>query len=587
MSSPHLMIAAAYCRKSNDQFGVTDELRSVARQLEGARNYAASKGWIIPDEFVFVDDGISGAEFANRPGYLRLLNALKPRPGFDVLLMSEESRLGREQIETAYALKQIITAGVRVFYWLEDRERTLDSPTDKLMLSVTSFADELERERARQRTYDAMVAKAKAGHVTGGRVFGLDNVNVYGEPDAHGHAKRLRVERRINPAQAEVIRRIFTLCAEGRGYAGIAKLLNAERAICPRPQQGRPAGWSPSSVYEVLHRRLYLGEIVYNQTRKRDRWGQHRQHARPESEWLKIPAPELRIVSDDEWAAAHARLQGARSTVVGVRQRDRESKYLLSGLARCGCCGGSFAATSRNHGTGSNRRRVHFYSCIAHHKRGPAICTNGQHLRMDAADAAVLGAIAEDVLRPEVVEAVVSGVFDALREPETADTSAGELLTLDREIARLTEAIAGGGELPSLMAALRTRQQRRDELTRWRTARLPVLADRRAIEGKIRERLQDWRGLLTQNVADGRALLKQVLDGPVKFTPEAGSYRFEGMASFGALLNGAGLPTPTRLASPPGIEVSWSDGPVPTKLASPTGTVASWRVPISRRGIAA
>jgi len=42
------------------------------------------------------------------------------------LIMSEESRLGREAIETAYALKQLVTGGVRVFFYLEDRERTLD-----------------------------------------------------------------------------------------------------------------------------------------------------------------------------------------------------------------------------------------------------------------------------------------------------------------------------------------------------------------------------------------------------------------------------------------------------------------------------
>jgi len=48
-----------------------------------------------------VDDGISGAEFANRPGFLRLMNALKPQARFQVLVMSEESRLGREAIETA------------------------------------------------------------------------------------------------------------------------------------------------------------------------------------------------------------------------------------------------------------------------------------------------------------------------------------------------------------------------------------------------------------------------------------------------------------------------------------------------------
>ena len=48
--------------------------------------------------------------------------------------MSEASRLGREQIETSYATKQIITAGIRVFFYLTDAERTLDSPTDKLRL---------------------------------------------------------------------------------------------------------------------------------------------------------------------------------------------------------------------------------------------------------------------------------------------------------------------------------------------------------------------------------------------------------------------------------------------------------------------
>src|SRR5204863_427960 len=81
-----------------------------------------------------------------------------------------------------YALKQLVQAGVRVFFYLEDRERTLDSPTDKIMLSLTAFADELEREKARQRVTDAMQRKARAGHVTGGRCFGYQNVEISG-PD--------------------------------------------------------------------------------------------------------------------------------------------------------------------------------------------------------------------------------------------------------------------------------------------------------------------------------------------------------------------------------------------------------------------
>jgi DNA invertase Pin-like site-specific DNA recombinase len=82
------------------------------------------------------------------------MSALKPRPPFQMLIMSEESRLGREAIEAGYAPKPLVTSGVRVFFYLEDRERTLDSPTDRIMLSLTAFADELEREKARQRKYD-------------------------------------------------------------------------------------------------------------------------------------------------------------------------------------------------------------------------------------------------------------------------------------------------------------------------------------------------------------------------------------------------------------------------------------------------
>ena len=73
------MIAAVYARKSTEQSGVADEQKSVARQIEHARQYAERKGWTVADQHVYVDDGISGAEFSNRPGFVRLLNALTPR----------------------------------------------------------------------------------------------------------------------------------------------------------------------------------------------------------------------------------------------------------------------------------------------------------------------------------------------------------------------------------------------------------------------------------------------------------------------------------------------------------------------------
>jgi hypothetical protein len=174
--------------------------------------------------------------------------------------MSEESRLGREAIETGYVLKQIMDAGVRVFFYLEDRERTLDTAMDKVMLSLTNFASEVEREKARQRTYDAMFRKAKALHVTGGKVYGYENVDV---PSPEDNGTRLRVVRHINEEQAAIIRRVFELYASGVGMVKIAHRLNQEGV---KPPRGR--GWAPSGIREMLHRELYRGLVVWNGVRR-------------------------------------------------------------------------------------------------------------------------------------------------------------------------------------------------------------------------------------------------------------------------------------------------------------------------------
>lgn len=458
------MIAAIYARKSTDQGGVADEAKSVTRQIDHARGYAVSKGWAVAEEHVYVDDGISGAEFAGRPGFVRLMNALKPSAPFQVLVMSEESRLGREAIETSYALKQLLQAGVRVFFYLENRERTLDSPTDKLLLSVTAFADELEREKARQRTYDAMARKAKAGQVTGGRVFGYANIEIH---DAAGH--RSHVERRILPAEATVVRRIFELAVAGYGKRRTAILLNDEGASAPRPQRARPKGWTASSVLEILHRPLYRGEIVWNKSRKRDGWGRHHQQPRAEGEWLRVPAPELRVIDEALWTAAHARLENSRALYLqrnGGRAGGRPvsgsvAKYLLTGLARCGQCGGGLAVRSRDHG----KRRAYRYVCSGYHLRGRAVCPSHLEAPLEATDAAILAVLEQDILRPDVLAAAIERAraeqeqAPAIRADRLADVR-GEIAKLGREIDQLTAAVAAGGNLVSLLDALKAREGR-------------------------------------------------------------------------------------------------------------------------------
>jgi DNA invertase Pin-like site-specific DNA recombinase len=375
---------------------VAEDQRSVARQIESAKNYARKKGWTVDPSMVFADDGISGAEFSTRDGLQRLLQVVKGKAPFDVLIMSEGSRLGREQVQTAFALMQIVQSGVRVFYYQDDREATLDSPTDKMMMTLKAFADEMEREQARSRTYAAMRRKAEAGHVTGGRTFGYDNVEV---KDASG--KRSHVEATINDEQAAVVRRIFQLCASGEGLTAISKILNEEGCVSPRAQRGRPNGWTASSVREVLRREKYRGVIVWDKTRKRNRWGAKRQEPKPSSEWLSHEAPELAIVTQAEWEAAHARIAADRQRFGGAgggRTPGNGAKYLLTGLLKCKCGAGIEARTRQQGG-----RRVLFYGCSACQRKGKSVCPNATTIRGDVLEDTVLRAVADDVLRPEVI----------------------------------------------------------------------------------------------------------------------------------------------------------------------------------------
>jgi hypothetical protein len=113
-----------------------------------------------------------------------------------------------------------------------------------------------------------MSRKARAGHVCGGRTFAYDNLEVL---DASG--QRSHVERSINEGEAAVVRRIFQMSAAGAGLTRITKALNEDDVPAPRPQQGRPVGWAPSTVRSMLLREQYHGVIAWNQSRKRDRWG--------------------------------------------------------------------------------------------------------------------------------------------------------------------------------------------------------------------------------------------------------------------------------------------------------------------------
>jgi site-specific DNA recombinase len=532
------MIAAIYARKSTEQH-VADDQKSVARQVAHAREFAARHGWTVEDVHVYVDDGISGAEFAARRSYMRMMASLQQRRPFDVLIMSESSRLGREAWETGYALKQLLVAGVRVFFYLENRECTFDHPLDKLQFSIVQAFDEMERTRASQRSIDKALQLARAGYVTGGRVFGYDNVRV----DSH-------TERRINETEAAVVRRMFELAAGGMGQKRIAMQLNDDGVAAPRAQQGRPTGWAQSSVHAVLFRPLYRGEIVWNRTRKRNGWGAKQVRDRAERDWVRHQAPALRIVSEELWAAAHGQIAAARAAyhvaTKGLRggRPAVDSNYLLPGLARCAVCSGGLMVRT---GSGAGRRRAFSYCCSGHHNRGRAVCKNAVQVDMQAVDRAVLQGLGE-VLTPDLVEDVVARVRELVEgdRPRHGEETRRSLAAAEAEVERYAAAIAIAGDVTAVVRRLQEAEERRQALAaRLRTLEggprnTPIAwAD---VESQVRACLADWRSLMARHIPEARQLLRQVLVAPLQFTPFAEGrrkgYRFSGNASIAGLLEG-------------------------------------------------
>jgi site-specific DNA recombinase len=546
--------AAIYARRSKEQDDAEDEARSVNRQVENARVFATAKGWTILEEHIYIDDGISGASsLARLRAKARMLDAItgSKTPPFEVLICQAADRFSRRDGDESFGeLKTIAKAGVQVWFYSDGaRFQFGDFASNTLSFLKGEFAAEYRRAVS-QKTYEAHRRMAQLGHVTGGRTFGYNNVEV----EKH-------VDRVVNEDHAAVIRRAFDLCATGAGYSRIAKTLNAERAVAPRPQQGRPSGWSPSTVRDVLHRELYRGSVVWNRTKKRDSTGDVNPSKRPESEWHRIYRPELRIVSDEQWEAAHARLRRTRTTMataIGQRatvRRDYESKYLLTGFARCASCGGSITVVSRSHG----QRRAYFYGCLTNWKRGASICANDLILPVDRVNDAVLKALAGDVLRPVVVSAIVDGVLEHLLPANVeshVDDLRRALRAVDTKIQHLTTAIEqGGANLPSIIALLSERQKERDVLVLEMgsaEALHRIHVDREAIEASVQKTVGTWRDLLNGSVADGRQMLREVLEAPLRFVPDGKTYRFSGPVATGRLV--AGVALPTKMASPPGFE---------------------------------
>ncbi len=447
--------AASYSRKSTEQ-NVTDDAKSVTRQAELARAFAEQRGWAMVAEYR--DDGVSGrlrAKLVNRNKMLAAAMAEE----FSVLIVRDLDRLSRNDEELPGLVYTLRDAGVDVWCYADGQKVDTRTALSRLMLNVKSYSGTAETEKASERTREQKRGRyAKTANVDG-RVYGYRNVGNAGQRS-----------REINPTEAKVVKRIFRMSADGYGLLRVVRTLNNEKIPSP---SGR--GWCTSGVREMLRRDLYRGISVYGKTKWEWRDGGKFKVDVPESEWLRVPAPELRIIDDSLWQRVQQRIEQTRETYPGRRtngrlQGRREagliSQHLLAGFLRCGLCGGNLIATARS-GRGGVKKH---WICTTAHTRGQEVCANVKGVPYELLTNDVIETFRGTIFNPRMMAQMLS---DKLAEHAAAPDAAKEeaqslrsdIAKLERQIANLVEAIGDGeGDARALKASIIAKEREQIDL---------------------------------------------------------------------------------------------------------------------------
>jgi hypothetical protein len=267
--------------------------------------------------------------------------------------------------------------------------------------------------------------------------------------------------------------------------------------------------------------------------------------------------PHLRIVTDEQWADAHSRLDVTRQAYLkasggkpwGRPPRGVQSKYLLSGFLRCAQCGGSMTVRSGTHGLGQRL----FYICGSYDSRGMAICANSLRLPMEVADDAILSKLSSCVLDSTNVEGAIADALAELQPSHDAHTARraallAEIRKVEDEQARFVSAIAVAGNIDALAQALGDREQQRRRL-REELAQLDRHAenfstfDVRRIEQSLRKQVREWREALRLQTPLTREIVSGLLDGKIACTayPNERKYTLAGHVKLDQVI------TPTQI----------------------------------------
>lgn len=386
------LITALYCRLSvediKDENGKKkrniDESNSISNQKQILSDYAKKHGYT--NTMFFVDDGISGTSF-DRSDFNRMQRMVEEGK-IGTIIVKDLSRFGREHIEGG-RLAEIVypTLGV-TFISIHENVNTSTGEGMEMMPFYNIF-NEWYAAQTSKKIRDVWKSKSDNGKRVSPTVpFGYMK-------DPADKEKWL-----IDEPAAEIVRKIFALCLDGRGPSQIARQLEKENIMVPsayyqsvnrKCSQKVPIGschWDTKTVVHILENRQYTGCAV-NFKSSTVSYKVHKKVYFDEEDQVIIPNMQEPIISEEEWL----KVQELRKNKRRPTKTGRTS--LFSGLVFCPDCGAKlhFCASK------SLRRDQEFFRC-ANYKDGRGTCKI-HYIR--------------DVVLEDIVKEAISGLADFVK----------------------------------------------------------------------------------------------------------------------------------------------------------------------------
>lgn len=312
--------AAAYIRVSTD-----DQIEySPDSQLKLLREYAKKNDYILPDEYIFQDDGISGKDAKHRPSFQQMIALAKSDDHpIDTILVWKFSRFARNQEESIVIKNLLRKINVEV--------RSISEPVDpdsafgSLIERIIEWMDEYYLINLSGEVKRGMLERASRGEIVTPPSFGYVVENSSYVP---------------HPEEASVIRRIFDSYLAGNGLRTIARSLGAEGIRTKR-------GNLPDNrfIEYILRNPVYIGKIRWSKdgraASKRDYYNDN---------IMIVDGKHPPLIDAETWDAVQAKLDAQKKAYGKYQRREQSVDFMLKGLVRCSSCGATLCQSAKGSG---------------------------------------------------------------------------------------------------------------------------------------------------------------------------------------------------------------------------------------------